>query len=110
MFVSKWLAERAERWPWWIERFAKSRGTLLFLALHFITLYQMRNSFTVMELRNVGNRDHGLQRHEQACCGDWMQSQLSPFLGVMAKVIYRNASSACSTAVCSSECDKSRSA
>ena len=80
MSASKWLAERAERWPRWIQRFAKNRGTLLLLlALHFITLYQMRSSFTGFELRNVGNRDHGLQPHEQACCGDWMQSQLNPF-------------------------------
>lgn len=53
----------------------------------------MRNSFMVMEFWNVGNRDHGLRPHEQACCGDWMQSQLNPFFGVMAKVIYSNASS-----------------
>jgi len=68
----------------------------------------MRNSFTVMELRSVGNRDHALQPHEQACCGDWMQSQLNPFFGVMAKVSYSNASSASATTVCSSECDKYR--
>jgi hypothetical protein len=81
MSVSKWLAERAERLPRWIQKFAKNRGTfLLFLALHFIMLYQMRDSFTFMELRNVGNGDHGLQPHEQACCGDWMQSQHNPFL------------------------------
>ena len=53
----------------------------------------MRNSFMVMEFWNVGNRDHGLRPHEQACCGEWMQSQLNPFFGVMAKVIYSNASS-----------------
>lgn len=52
----------------------------------------MRYSFMVMEMRNVGNRDHGLRPHEQVCCGDWMQSQLNPFMGVMAKVSCSNAS------------------
>jgi len=80
MIASKWLAGRAERWPRWLQRFAKSRGTLLlFLALHLITLYQMTNSFTVMELRNVGNRDHGLQPHEQACCSNWLQKPALSF-------------------------------
>jgi len=66
MSTSKWLAGKSERWPRWIQRFSKHTGTLLLLliALYFITLYQMRNSFTGIELRNVGNRDHGLQPNE----------------------------------------------
>jgi len=56
MSASKWLSEKTVRWPRWIQKFTKHTGTLLLLlALHFITLYEMRNSFTGIELRNVGN-------------------------------------------------------
>jgi hypothetical protein len=69
MSAGKRLTTEAGRRPWWILRFAKKRGTLLLrLAVHFRKLYQMRNCFMAMELRNVRNRDHSLLPHKQACC------------------------------------------
>ena len=65
MSADKRLTTRAGRWPRWIQKFVKNTGTLLLLlAVHFITLYQMGNSFMVLELRDVGNKDHGLLRHK----------------------------------------------
>jgi hypothetical protein len=62
------LWKSAERWPRWMQRFAKTRGMLLLrLAFRFITLYRMRNGFMVVKLRNVGNKGYGLIPHKQAC-------------------------------------------